>query len=265
MKRVTCAGADVAYHVDGAGPGLVLVHGTGGDSQSNWAHLVEPLSAYRTVVRPDYSGSGATTDDGAPLTVAMLAAQVVAAAKAAGAVPFNLVGFSLGASIASFIAAEYPDLVRSVVLLAGFASGKDARQRMQFELWRDLIRTDRPSMARLLLLTGFSPDFLSRLGDDAITENIAVMVATNNWDGMARQVALDMTLDVRSQARRIDKPALVIGCSHDHMVPPSHARELAKLIPGADYAEMATGHLAALEQPDVFLTLLRDFLRKHSA
>jgi len=265
MKRVTCAGANVAYHVDGAGPGLVLVHGTGGDSQSNWAHLVEALSAYRTVVRPDYSGSGATIDNGAPLTVAMLAAQVVAAAKAAGAVPFDLVGFSLGASVATFIAAEYPDLVRSVVLLAGFASGEDARQSMQFELWRDLIRTDRVSMARLVLLTGFSPDFLSRLGADAIKENIDTIVTTNNWDGMARQVELDLTLDVRSQARRINKPTLVIGCSHDHMVPPSHARELARLIADADYAEMATGHLAALEQPDAFLALLRDFLRKHPA
>ncbi|CAB3805440.1 alpha/beta fold hydrolase [Pararobbsia alpina] len=261
MNSVDFAGAKVVYRVDGSGPGLVLVHGTGGDSESNWGHLVEHLAPHWTVVRPDYSGSGETLDNGEPLTTAVLAAQVVAAAQAAGAVPFDLIGFSLGAAVAAFISAEYPTLVRSVVLLAGFVSGEDSRQKMQFELWRDLIHFDCKSMARLVLLTGFSPDFLSGLGDAAVNENIETIVRSNNWEGMARQVELDLTIDVRDQARRIVKPVLVIGCTHDYMVPAAHARQLAALIPGARYAEMETGHLAPLEQPARFIEIVSDFLR----
>lgn len=264
VNSVDFAGARIAYRVDGSGPGLVLVHGTGGDSESNWGHLVEFLAPHWTVVRPDYSGSGETQDNGAPLSTAMLAAQIVAAAQAAGTVPFDLVGFSLGAAVATFIAAEYPTLVRSVVLLAGFASSEDARQKMQFELWRELIRSDHSSMARLVLLTGFSPAFLSGLGNAAMAENIEAIVRNNNWEGMARQVELDLTIDVRDQARRIEKPVLVIGCTHDHMVPSAHARQLATLIPGAKYAEMETGHLALLEQPARFVELVSDFLRGRS-
>jgi pimeloyl-ACP methyl ester carboxylesterase len=260
MRVVEVGAAKVAYRVDGAGPGLVLVHGTGGNSDTNWRQLVGRLSESRMVVRPDYSGSGATIDDGAPLTIAALAAQVVAAAENAGATPFDLVGFSLGAAVATFIAAEYPALVRSVVLLAGFVSSHDARQKMQFELWRDLIRTDRRAMAHLILITGFSPDFLSNLSDTAINEAVADIVSNNNWEGMVRQVELDLTIDVRDQAQRITKPALVIGCRHDHMVPPAHAKELAALIRGARYREMATGHLAPLEQPEELATLVLDFL-----
>ncbi len=193
----------------------------------------------------------------------MLAAQVVAAAQAAGAVPFDLVGFSLGASVATFIAAEYPTLVRSVVLLAGFASSADPRQKMQFDLWRTLIRSDRESMARLLLLSGFSPDFLSGMGHAVIDGIIATVIRNTNWDGMARQVALAQITDVRAQARRITRPTLVIGCTHDSMVPCPHVRALAALIPGAQHAEMETGHLALLEQPDRFLALAIPFLRKH--
>lgn len=261
MPVVGVGDARVAYQVEGSGPGLVLVHGTGGNSQTNWSQLVGRLAESRTVVRPDYSGSGATIDNGGPLTVALLAAQVVAAAKDAEATPFDLVGFSLGATVATYIAAKYPDLVRSVVLLAGFVSSADARQTMQFELWRDLIRTDRRAMARFILITGFSPDFLSGLGNTAIGTAVDEIVANNNWEGMARQVELDLTIDVRDQARRIAKPALVIGCIHDHMVPPVHARELAALIPGSRYVEMATGHLAPLEKPDQFAGLVLDFLR----
>jgi len=109
------------------------------------------------VVRPDYSGSGATVDDGQPLSVEILAAQVVGAARAAGAVPFDLVGFSLGASLATYIAAEYPAEVRSVAVLAGFASGRNSRFKLQFGLWRDLIGGDVGALAKLMVLTGMSP------------------------------------------------------------------------------------------------------------
>ncbi|CAH2904168.1 MAG: hypothetical protein PCALPYG88_7240 [uncultured Paraburkholderia sp.] len=261
MNTVDVGEARVAYCVDGTGPGLILVHGTGGNSESNWGHLVEHFARYRTVVRPNYAGSGETLDGGEPLTVAALAAQVVAAAQAAGAVPFDVIGFSLGAAVATYIAAEFPMLVRSVVLLAGFASGNDPRQKMQFEVWRDLIRFDRRSMARLVLLTGFSPDFLSHLDDAIIAENVNAITRDINWEGMARQVELDLTIDVVEQARKIAKPVLVIGCTHDHMVPAAHARQLAELIPHARYAEMPTGHLAPLEQPETFVALALDFLR----
>ncbi|WP_213992247.1 alpha/beta hydrolase [Sodalis sp. dw_96] len=262
MAIIEIAGAQVSYQVDGHGPGLVFVHGTGGDSQSNWGHLVERFSGQWTVVRPDYAGSGATVDDGQPLSLAALAAQVVGAARAAGALPFHLVGFSLGASIAAYIAAEYADEVRSVVLLAGFASGADGRMQLEFSLWRGLIRSDRRSMARLLLLTGFSPDFLRSLSQQQIEETVDAIISGNQWEGMGRQVELDLSLDVSEQVKRIAKPTLVIGCAHDYMVPPAHGRALAAAIPGARYAELDSGHLATLERPDEFTRLVTDFLRE---
>jgi 3-oxoadipate enol-lactonase len=213
MASVTIDEAEIACLVDGSGPGLVLIHGTGGNANSNWDQVVKRFSPHRTVVRPNYSGSGETTDSGSALGVEQLAAQVVAAAKAAGAVPFDLIGFSLGAGIATFIAAKYPELVRSVVLLAGFLSGEDSRLKLQFELWRDLIDSDRRALARLILLTGFSPDFLAGLSETNIDQSVDEIVRNNNWEGMRRQVDLDMTIDVRVQAQRIAKSVLVIAAT----------------------------------------------------
>ena len=265
MAMVEVERAQVAYRVDGNGPGLVLVHGTGADSQSNWAHLVEQFTSDWTVVRPDYSGSGETQDHGGALTIEMLAEQVIAAANAATVAPFDLVGYSLGAAIVAYIAAEHPEQVRSVVLLAGAAKGSDSRLQLQFELWRDLIRTDRRALARVVLLTGFSPDFVTGWSRKQVDETIEMILTTNRWEGMARQVELDLKLDVSEQVKRIAKPTLVIGCTHDHMVPPSHARELASAIPGARYVEMQAGHLAPLECPDEFVQLVKDFLQAPSA
>jgi 3-oxoadipate enol-lactonase len=260
MAMVDVAGARVAYRVDGTGPTMVLVHGTGADSQTNWEHLVGQFADQRTVVRPDYSGSGLTEDEGGALTLEMLAEQVLAAADAGGAGPFDLVGYSLGACIAAYIAAEHPDRVRSLVLLAGLAAGADSRLKLQFELWRDLIHSDRRTLARMVLLTGFSPDFLSAWTQQQVDETLEMIMTTNRWEGMLRQVELDLTLDMSGYVGRIAAPTLVIGCTHDHMVPPSHARALAAAVPGARYAEMPTGHLAPLERPDEFVRLVKQFL-----
>ncbi len=260
LGQVGFQGAEVTYRKDGTGPALVLVHGTGGDSESNWGTLAERLSADWTVVRPDYSGSGATVDDGRPLTVAYLAGQVRTAAEHAGAVPFHLVGFSLGAAVATHIAAEYPDLVRSLTLIAGFASANDPRLRLQFELWRDLAATNRSALARLILLTGLAPDTVADLGEKGIEEAIQATLETANWPGLARQIDLDLTLDVTEQATRIKAPTLVVGCTLDHMVAPSHARRLADSIAGARYLELPTGHLAPMEAPQSVGGVLSEFL-----
>lgn len=262
MFHVDFQGIQVAYKVDGSGPPLVLVHGTGGDAESNWGAFVEPLGREWTLIRPNYAGSGETKDDGRQLTADALVGQILAAADAAGAQTFHLLGFSLGAALAAKIAGDHPDRVRSLILLAGFASSQDARLQLQFTLWRDLIATDRQAMARLILLTGFSPDALSALGAEGVKQAMEEILTRTDWEGMARQVELDLSIDVAGSIARIAAPTLVIGCSHDQMAPSSHAKALAAAIPSASYAELPTGHLAPMEQSRAFMDMIVPFLRE---
>jgi pimeloyl-ACP methyl ester carboxylesterase len=81
--------------------------------------------------------------------------------RAGGRHRFDLVGFSLGAAVATFIAAEYSEMVRSLVLVSGFSYGGDPRMRLQFDLWLHLARTDKIAFGKLLLVSGLSREFLS--------------------------------------------------------------------------------------------------------
>ena len=261
MHFTTIRETKVAYRKDGSGPGLILVHGTGGDGEANWADVAADLREDFTIVRPDFSGSGATEDDGGPLTVDDLAAQVLATADDAGLARFSLCGFSLGAAVAARIAADHPDRVDALILIAGFLRCCP-RLTMQFLLWRDLIATDRKSMARHILLTGFSPDALSSWGDEAIGQAVEDIVATQNWAGMARQTELDLTLDISDTPAKIAAPTLVVGTTHDHMVPASHGKAIAASIAGAAYAELPTGHLVPMERPDLTSATIRQFLKE---
>jgi len=261
MPFADVAGAQVNYLVDGSGPGLVLVHGTGGSAELSWTPLLERLTAEWTVVRPDYAGSGLTQDDGAVLTLSGLARQVVAAAQHAGLASFHLLGYSLGALVAVQAAADYPAQVRSLVALGGFVSSADARLQMMLKFWQDLIARDRAAIARLWVLSGFSPAFLSALTPAELEAIVELNRTAVDWDGVARQVDLDLAADVAEAAARVVAPTLVLGCRQDQMVPPDHARRLAACIPGAVYRELDSGHAAPVEAVGPLLDLVEPFLR----
>ena len=73
-------------------------------------------------------------------------------------------------------------------------------------------------------------------------------------------------VDLRDQAPSIDKPTLVIAGEADQTTPPEMARELAELIPGAEFVTLeGCGHCPPLEQPTAFADVLEDFLDRVSA
>ena len=113
---------------------IVLVHGTMGKSE-DWSRVVEELSNSRSVIRPNYLERAAGTNSTNELAIKDLADEVIAAVRAEGKQRFDLVGGSLGAAVATYIAAEYPEMVRSLVLVSGFNHGKDPRMNLQFKLW----------------------------------------------------------------------------------------------------------------------------------
>ena len=141
-EYVQLGDAQVGYRDSGGGAPLVLVHGTGGDGEANWGEVIRHLPG-RRILRPDYAGSGLTTDLSGRLTLDRLAGQVLATADHAGVETFDLVGFSLGAAVAVRLASRHPDRVRHLVSLGGFVTGMDPRSRLQFDHWIDLVARDR--------------------------------------------------------------------------------------------------------------------------
>lgn len=164
IEHVHHKGARVGYRDDGEGKPLILVHGTGGDGEANFDGLLPHLSR-RRVLRPDYAGSGLTVDAAEVLTVDHLVHQVIATVDHAGIDSFDLAGFSLGSAVAVRLAALHPGRVDRLVLIGGFIHAADPRSRLQFKLWADLARKDPATLARLMMLTGFSYAFLSAITD----------------------------------------------------------------------------------------------------
>ncbi len=256
MPVAHTAGTDVHYTITGTGPGLVLVSGTSLDAATNYGHLVPHFAHDRTVITPDYAGSGETTAPDGDLTLDLLADQVTAAAREALPGPVDLVGFSLGAVVAASIAARHPDLVRRLVLIAGWTHSNDPRLRLGLQTWADAIDTAPELATAVAPLIAFSPPFLSGLGPDGLTE----LRAGTPAPGTRRQLDLDLRIDIRHHLPDITAPTLVIGATLDHLVPVDHARALHKAINGSRYTEIHSGHVVVFEKPLELVTVIRDFL-----
>ncbi|MER6302988.1 alpha/beta hydrolase [Kitasatospora sp. NPDC001539] len=258
MPLTQVRGTEVHYEVDGHGPGLVLVHGTGGDAEKVFGNVVDHFSGSRTVVRPNLSGSGQTTDDGSELTVDLIAEQVAAATRAAVSGPVDLLGFSLGAVAAAAVAATRPELVRRLVLVAGWAHSTGPRDRYYFRTWRQLLDTDRELFKRFSALTGFSPAALDRFGHQGLADSLA-----DSWPppGIGRQIELGGRVDLRPLLPAISAPTLVVGFADDAMIPVEGSRQLHAAIAGSRLVEVEDqGHMDWFADPSGLVDLTREFL-----
>jgi pimeloyl-ACP methyl ester carboxylesterase len=249
------------YIVAGSGPGLVLVHGTGGTSETNFASVIEALRDRYTIVAPDLPGSGETRDPGGPITVQDLVAHVVAAAQDAGLDRFHLFGHSLGAVAAIATAGQHPDLVRSLMVHAGWIRA-DARMRFQFGLWIQMARTDPAAAARLLLLSAMGMDTLRAWGETQFEQaaHAFTEVLAGARDGFARQSEADAAIDVSDFLPRVTAPTVVISSADDRMVPPYHQRALAESIPGATLLRVPGGHGLPSENPALLTATITEYL-----
>ncbi|TYR78649.1 alpha/beta hydrolase [Priestia megaterium] len=262
-KIVRVGNVDVAYAVEGNGTGLLLIHGTGGMYENTWGDMIKSLSGHYRIVSPNYSGSGNTMDNGEKLQLDDLVEQNMQAMLQEGIGQFHVVGYSLGAEIAAALAAKYPERVKSATLIAGWVESNLA-SAFQFELWQKLFRTDRVLFAQFLIHTGFSSDFYNHFNSLEELNQMAHQFAGTLAEGTDRQSELDSRITIRPLLSSIVAPVLVIGLTYDQMVPIEHARELASLIKGAQYREIASGHLVPWEKSETLIDEVTRFVNVNS-
>lgn len=111
-------GATIAYHDEGAGAPLLLMHGFTGTARSHLGGLIDALRADHRVIAPDLRGYGASRPparDFPPDFYARDADDMAALLDQLRPGPVVALGFSDGAESAILLAARRPELVRGVI------------------------------------------------------------------------------------------------------------------------------------------------------
>jgi pimeloyl-ACP methyl ester carboxylesterase len=247
----------------GSGPGLLLAHGAGSSLANTYGPILEALAARYTVVGIDYPGSGDTPRSTTPLSVGDLADQLIAAADAEGLDRFALSGFSLGGSVAIRAAARHPERVTALVLTAAFPY-RDNRLALASSIWSKIAASgDRELLAEFQLMMALGTQALESMSAEQLQQTLGFTAAAAA-DGSSEQTDLVGQVDVRDDLAGIKVPTLVISTTDDRLTSTALHRQLAETIPGAQLADIDTGHLPMLERTDEWLQLITDFLGKHN-
>src|SRR5271156_6007688 len=115
-------GLAVFYETEGDGEPIVLLHGGLADN-STWSAQFSGFSPHRHVVAPERQAHGHTPDRAGPLRYEAMADQTANFLVALGLGPVDLLGWSDGGMVGTLIAAEHPELVRTLTVTgSGFSS-----------------------------------------------------------------------------------------------------------------------------------------------
>lgn len=254
---------DLRVYDSEAGLPVVFQHGLGGDNRQVDENFPDCPDYRRLTV--ECRGQGQSTPGSVrPFSIAMFAADIVAACDARGIDRFVVGGISMGAAIALHIAIRHPDRVAGLVLARPAWLFEAAPANMQpYARVAELLRLYPPAEAKAAFerlpiadqLRREAPDNLASLltffdrRDPALTADLLSEIAHDGPGVTAAQVA------------GIEVPTLVIGHGVDHAHPLAHARELAATIPGARLAEIAPKATDKPRHIAEFRSALDSFLR----
>jgi pimeloyl-ACP methyl ester carboxylesterase len=117
-RQLPVNGVDLSYIEQGTGAPVVFVHGAFSDYRY-WEPQRQAVAKQHRFIAYTYRYHGTTPwpDEGQQYAAATHAADLAAFIRGLNAEPVHLVGFSFGGLLATLVASEHPDLVRSLTLM----------------------------------------------------------------------------------------------------------------------------------------------------
>jgi pimeloyl-ACP methyl ester carboxylesterase len=191
-----------------------------------------------------------------------------------------LAGYSTGGFAALNLAARQPELVASVLSIAGFAKGTwwgllgrmqsiASRGRFGRKLFAAGYRvlTSQPWLFERCLLAHSALRVDRRVPTVAAQLKSAAEDARRQDDDvMAALFARIRQFDIRPLLPKIRVPVAIAAGDCDPIIPYEHTRAIASAIPRAELIKFhGAGHLFHLECSDAFHTLLNAWLARHAA
>ena len=240
----------------GDGPSIVMLPGRGFGPSSLEPLAERLLIAGFRIVLPEPRGCGKSIGPLEGVTLRDLAADVAGTIESVGGAPVVLAGHAFGNRVARMLAADRPDLVRGVVLMAAggkFPAGPEAARNLVMSEDPSLPAELRQRAAKAALFgtqSSPTPDDLKRGAFSA--------------DAVKMQIAATDSFPLESWWAGGTAPMLVIQGLADVMAPPENGRSLK-----TDYPDRVTlveleglGHLMTRERPDLVAEAIVAFARK---
>jgi 3-oxoadipate enol-lactonase len=247
-------GVEVYYEVNGSGPAVAFVHGSGGHHAA-WYQQVVALSSDYTVITLDLRGFGRTvwtSEHDARSFPGDIIAVLDAVAASGGPSSAVLLGQSIGAAAALRAALRRPDRAAGVVLAHSLGG-------LRHQELTALVRADRAEAEKLPVLDRLlTPAFRSSRPDLAF---LFRQMGTFNTAKMQDLTNLNSDGPTVAEVAEAPFPVALLAGEKDAVLSPETIRRAGEVLPSAR-VEIVPGapHSMYWEAPDLFNDALRKIL-----
>lgn len=252
-------GLKLYYEIRGNGAPIVLLHGSYMAIDMNYGQLIPLLAKTRKVIAIEMQGHGRTADIDRPYSFENLASDVSEFLKYLKIEKADILGYSLGGTVALEMAIKYPEQVNNLIFISSV---------FKYEGWLQDARDIFPTI---------KPEFFEKT--PLKTEYDRLAPQPKHWIDFVNKLskfdATPFNLG-ESNVKQLKCPALLIFGDNDG-VELSHVAEIYKLIGGGVFADMkglpksqlailaGNTHVSLMGRTKEINNLIERFLNKKTA
>ncbi len=260
----TIPSGDIYFETHGAGAPVLLVPGLGGVG-SYWNPNIPAFTHRHQVIVHDHRGTGQSGRSRIAYSVDQMTDDLVAVMDHLQIEKAHLVGHSTGGAIGQTLAVKHPERLLSLTIYASWTKA-DPFFRRVFEARRTLLTVAGAAAYVRATAVFLYPDWW--INDNAAlleSRERQVVPAFPPAEIVASRIDAIVAFDRTPDLPKIRTPTLVICARDDFLTPPYFSRELARLIPGAEFVELERGgHCASETSTPEFNGAVLGFIARHS-
>lgn len=260
MPKLNANNIDLYYETAGEGQPIVFIHGLG-SSTRDWEEQLPFFSRQYRTVAVDLRGHGQSQKPVGPYTMSIFARDVAELVKSLGLAPVHVVGISLGGMVAFQLALDFPELMRSLVIVN---SGPEVVVRTFKDRWQVFTRF---AITRLLGMRKMGEVLSKRIFPKEEQAGIR-QIFVERWAENDQKAYLDalraiVGWSVSDHLYKITTPTLVVAADHDY-TPVSVKQAFIPKMPQAELIVIEDSrHATPVDQPARFNEIVASFLSKH--
>ncbi len=266
MPTINANNITMNYDQQGTGEPLILIPYLAAD-HACYAFQVPEYAKHYTCISLDLRGTGESDKPPGAYTTELLADDVAAFMDAAGVGKAHVAGLSLGAAVGMWLAAHYPEKVRSLSLHSGWAKS-DAFQRTVVESWQIMAQAVGvpETIVRAIFPWCFTPELYTEKPD--YIESLAEFVRSRPQQAVTDFILQSNAVlghDVEAQLGRITAPTQITFGKHDQL---TSTRFVDPLMHGIRNSELlifeGCAHAPLYENVAEFNQRTLAFLQRHA-
>ena len=267
MPKVQANGITINYDQQGTGEPLILIPYLAAD-YACYAFQVADYARHFTCISVDLRGAGESDKPEGTYSTELFANDIAAFMQALGIPQAHVAGLSLGAATGMWLAARYPDRVKSLSLHSAWPK-TDPFLKAAVESWQVMAQglESVPEMViRGIFLWCFTPELYAARPE--YIDALAAFVRSRPvqpLDAFMRQSQAVLAHDVLAQLGKIKAPTQITFGRHDQVTSTRFAEPLQQNIPQAElviFEECA--HAPIYEKVEEFNQTTLAFLQRHT-